>query len=111
MCVETWAVDEDKLTFIVLARDPSRSDDGELPGPWTSFDSSGLMSIPPVDEGIAALPMIGDVNIFLKGTVPPSVNDSRQSPSEASKNEDQDHEGDEFEAEVEIMIAGTFSFF
>ena len=97
------------MTFIILARDPSGSDDAEFPGPWASFDSS-LSGLSPLDEGIAVLPMIGDVNIFLKGTIPPGVGyppSDQRWPPEAS-NED---EGDEFEAEVEIMIAGMFSFF
>ncbi|KAL7416820.1 GNAT domain-containing protein [Mrakia frigida] len=47
-----WHLDEDKLTFIVLAR------------PSTSLDSNS--PIPPLTpEELAAAPMIGDVNLFL----------------------------------------------
>ncbi|VDC03221.1 unnamed protein product [Peniophora sp. CBMAI 1063] len=59
-----WAEDDDKLTFIILARLPP--DEGELS-----------------DAALRALPMVGDVNLFFKGK-----------------------EGDEeFEVEVEVMIA------
>ncbi|KZV75300.1 hypothetical protein PENSPDRAFT_624732 [Peniophora sp. CONT] len=44
----TWAEDDDKLTFIILARLPA--DEGEL-----------------TDEALRALPMAGDVNLFFKG--------------------------------------------
>lgn len=63
-----------ELTFIILAVDNfSRSDQvGDL----------------------GTLPMIGDVNLFLKG-IPPHL----RPPGSISENED-------FEAELEIMIAG-----
>ncbi|KAH9947058.1 acyl-CoA N-acyltransferase [Amylocystis lapponica] len=64
-----WQDDEDKLTFIILAR----SDDRDSTSAISGFHS--------------ALPMIGDVNLFLKG-----------SPAE-----------DDFEAEAEVMIAGALS--
>ncbi|EIW65327.1 acyl-CoA N-acyltransferase [Trametes versicolor FP-101664 SS1] len=62
-----WQTDEDKLTFIVL--------DG------TRLVSAEGTTISP--ESLRGLPMIGDVNLFLKGT-----------PDE-----------EEFEAEAEIMVA------
>ena len=58
--------------------------------------------------------MIGGVNIFLKGTILPSVenppSDMDQPRSSEASNGDEDHEDDQFEAEVEIMIAGKFFF-
>ncbi|KAI0917730.1 hypothetical protein AcV7_007064 [Taiwanofungus camphoratus] len=61
-----WQVDGDKLTFIVLA------------GDGTPSEAEVTL------ETLRALPMIGDVNLFLKGA--PGAED--------------------FEAEVEVMIAG-----
>ncbi|THH14074.1 hypothetical protein EW146_g6204 [Bondarzewia mesenterica] len=65
---QKWQDDPDKLTFIVLACPTTRSPPDQL-----------------TDDDLRALPMIGDVNLFLNG-----------SP--------QDHE---FEAEIEVMIAGA----
>ncbi|KAL1744007.1 GNAT domain-containing protein [Schizophyllum fasciatum] len=76
---QKWQVDEDKLTFIILARTPSASknpDDADIDV-----------------ATINALPMIGDVNLFLQG-VPPVL-----------RGEDDETEEDEFTAEAEIMIA------
>lgn len=56
------------MTFIILAREEAGAELG--------------------DEDIAELPMVGDVNLFLKG-----------SP-----------EDEDFEVEAEIMIAGGTSF-
>ena len=72
-----------ELTFIILAR--------------TDY-------IDPKD--ISQLPMVGDVNLFLKGT-PPHLRDPSTLKVNQSIYEDEDKvEDDEFEAELEIMIAG-----
>lgn len=69
-----WQVDEDKLTFIIHARRPlSESPAAEEPSPEMRWDWDAL----------CAMPMVGDVNLFLK-----------ESP-----------EDEFFEAEAEIMIA------
>ncbi|KAI0032435.1 GNAT domain-containing protein [Vararia minispora EC-137] len=60
----SWAEDDDKLTFIVLARTPGTPDVLAPDAP-------------------RALPMVGDVNLFLKGALG----------------------DDDFEAEAEVMIA------
>ncbi|KAF8869275.1 hypothetical protein BD779DRAFT_1587952 [Infundibulicybe gibba] len=75
---EKWREDEDKLTFIALARAP----DVEIP-----------TEPRPTDPWTLALPMIGDVNMFLRGTPSTTPNDAE--------------DDDPFEAEVEVMIAGT----
>lgn len=80
-------MDDDKLTFIVLGHDSKALQTG----------SSTISMMNPAIEG---LPMIGDVNIFLKGTIPTG------SPHDKKLDEDQD---EDFEAEVEVMIAGALS--
>ncbi|KAJ7481058.1 GNAT domain-containing protein [Mycena galericulata] len=76
-----WQLDEDKLTFIVCARGSETLDSGS--------------SLTPSDPRVSALPMIGDVNIFLHGP-PPHL----RVPDSALEEEE-----DQFYAEVEIMIA------
>ena len=72
-----------ELTFIILAR--------------TDY-------IDPKD--ISQLPMVGDVNLFFKG-IPPHLRDPITLKVNQSIYEDEDKvEDDEFEAELEIMIAG-----
>ncbi|KAJ6531100.1 GNAT domain-containing protein [Mycena capillaripes] len=79
---QKWQNDEDKLTFIVCARTDS---DALEPG-----------ALKPQDPRVSALPMIGDVNIFLHGSPPHLRTDNTD-------------EEDEFHAEAEIMIADTYS--
>lgn len=76
-------MDEDKLTFIILAREG----DAFIPD-----------TINPTDSQVSSLPMVGDVNIFFSRT-PLSVSESTNSlPFD---------DGQEFTAEAEIMIAGN----
>lgn len=76
-------MDEDKLTFIILAREG----DAFIPD-----------TVNPTDSQVSSLPMVGDVNIFFSGT-PLSVSESTNSPPF--------DDGQEFTAEAEIMIAGN----
>lgn len=93
---ESWRLDEDKLTFIILARKAPFGERLSLP------EDMGALS--PTDPAIVALPMVGDVNMFLKGTIPSiSLSSNATNPGKVT----QDFE--EFEAEIEIMIAGELS--
>ncbi|KAE9395725.1 hypothetical protein BT96DRAFT_922656 [Gymnopus androsaceus JB14] len=78
---QQWQMDEDKLTFIILAREG----DNYIPD-----------TVEPTDPRISSLSMVGDVNIFFSGS-PMSVLDSRTKPA---SDDDQ-----EFTAEAEVMIA------
>jgi hypothetical protein len=94
---EQWLLDEDKLTFIILAR-TQQSEESHNPAPSLAIILPHE-ELSPADARVSSLPMIGDVNIFLKGSVPhlSSHLDMRTGDSE---------DRDAFEAEVEIMIAG-----
>ena len=63
-----------ELTFIILANEPRLS----------AKDTAGRVDI----DWLKSLPMVGDVNLFLKG----------------------DPSDEDFEAEVEIMIAGVSAY-
>lgn len=76
-----------ELTFIILAR--------KDPG-YTASDT-------PNNEDIDQLTMIGDVNLFLKGT-PPHL----RQPGSRMAHLNKDEEEEDFEAELEIMIAGSW---
>ena len=80
-------MDEDKLTFIVLSREGV-----EFPESQPILHSDPLLT---------KCPMVGDVNIFLYGSL-----QSLQSPLKAHSSEDGEEDEDAGHAEVEIMIAG-----
>jgi len=94
--LEKWQVDEDKLTFIIL---------GRVAGDLEDF-SPGI-EIFPRDERLKRLPMIGDVNIFLNGTLP-SLGLSQNRAGTLTKGDAEQDGEDEFQAEVDIMIAGKY---
>lgn len=79
--VEKWQRDEDKLTFIIVAREG----DGCIPD---------NLQVAPTDPRVSSLSMVGDVNIFF------SENVATANISTASADDQ------EFSAEAEIMIAG-----
>jgi hypothetical protein len=59
----------------------------------------------PGDERLKHLPMIGDVNIFLNGT-PPSLRPPQERTGTLTEGDGDQEVEDEFQAEVDIMIAG-----
>lgn len=105
---EKWQLDEDKLTFIILSRETQDIE---------SRTSTSLVSgLPPTDERITSLPMIGDVNMFLSGPIP-QTSDKNIKPIETNRGPSgtrgadiaddlEEEEEDAFTAEMEIMIAG-----
>ncbi|KAK7049938.1 hypothetical protein VNI00_005368 [Paramarasmius palmivorus] len=88
---QKWRNDEDKLTFIVLARDCINDEETE-----TDTALEGQM-VNLQDNRIHNLPMVGDVNLFFSGVLGSGMGDSAH--------EEETEEEDEFTAEAEIMIA------
>lgn len=83
---QSWAIDEDKLTFIILAR-PDDNQSGEAG----------------VEEMISACEMVGDVNIFFN----PRHDEDEEDQDGPTQGEQQDlPQSTAFDAECEIMIAG-----
>ncbi|GLB41322.1 putative acetyltransferase (GNAT) domain containing protein [Lyophyllum shimeji] len=88
---QRWRLDEDKLTFIILAREsPS--------GKWLPMPKS-TTNLSPTHPAIAALPMVGDVNMFLEGTIPGHdslrVVDADEGEEEEKDDDDEDEEDEE----------------
>ncbi|KAG6818454.1 hypothetical protein H0H93_004822 [Arthromyces matolae] len=93
---QKWRLDEDKLTFIILSRtSPS--------GEQLLVDSEALRELSPTNPVVEGLPMVGDVNMFLKGSIPRKP--SGTSAPECDKDVEDEGEEEPFEAEMEIMIA------
>lgn len=86
---QSWAVDEDKLTFIVLARAETLDDEGQ-----------GVEAM--VSKGT----MVGDVNIFFNQRHEDEDQDEEEQTAAAEAQRAVDAV---FDAECEIMIAGESS--
>ncbi|GAC96708.1 hypothetical protein PHSY_004292 [Pseudozyma hubeiensis SY62] len=81
---QSWAIDEDKLTFIILAR------------------PEGLQSEAGAEEMISACKMVGDVNIFFN----PRHDEDEEDQDAPTQGKQQDlPQSMAFDAECEIMIA------
>ncbi|SPO19777.1 related to N-acetyltransferase [Ustilago trichophora] len=84
----SWANDEDKLTFIILAH-PDEEDGG-------SADAYSVQDL------VAKCKMVGDVNIFFNEGHDNDDDDDAEHDATATKEKEQ---GSVFDAECEIMIA------
>ncbi|RDB30015.1 N-acetyltransferase 9 [Hypsizygus marmoreus] len=95
---QKWLVDEDKLTFIVLARDDTTTMSQEQIEEASNLDCT----VSPEDPYIRSLRMIGDVNLFLHGQIPNALTPFTMRAPDVSR---EDADDNDFEAELEIMIA------
>ena len=76
---EKWQLDEDKLTFITLAPNPACKSLTSPPPLDQLFHTKSGLSL--TDKRLADdFQMIGDVDIFLNGAIPPSQPPSESSP-------------------------------
>lgn len=61
---------------------------------------------PPKNEDVDQFTMVGDVNLFLKGTPPHLRHHETRAVHLNKGDEDEEDEDENFEAELEIMVAG-----
>ncbi len=85
---QSWAVDEDKLTFIILARPDTGSNENE------NEDNDTI-------DPLSKCTMVGDVNIFFNARHESDDEDEEQAHKDVSS-----QPADIYDAECEIMIAG-----